>query len=128
MRLTFGVARAGALVGALAFAFGGFLSAQVGHINQISATAWLPAVVLAADLALTRASLRWAVAAAAALAIQLLAGHAQESYMTLWVVGIVLGWRVLIGTWDDVTRRPLETLDRIAMALAERRILLALGA
>ena len=31
-----------------------------------------------------------------------------------------LGWRVLIVTWDDVTMRPRETLDRIAMALTER--------
>jgi very-short-patch-repair endonuclease len=38
-----------------------------------------------------------------------------------------LGWRVLVVTWDDVTLRPVETLDRIAMALAERRRL-ALGA
>jgi very-short-patch-repair endonuclease len=31
-----------------------------------------------------------------------------------------LGWRVLVVTWDDVTMRRPETLDRIAMALAER--------
>jgi very-short-patch-repair endonuclease len=34
-----------------------------------------------------------------------------------------LGWRVLVVTWDDVTQRRAETLDRIAMALAERRVL-----
>jgi len=38
-----------------------------------------------------------------------------------------LGWRILVVTWDDVTMRPAATIDRIAMALAERR-LLALGA
>jgi hypothetical protein len=38
-----------------------------------------------------------------------------------------LGWRVLVVTWDDVVHRRGDTLDRIAMALAERR-LLALGA
>ena len=31
-----------------------------------------------------------------------------------------LGWRVLIVTWDDVTLRPAETLDRFARALGER--------
>jgi very-short-patch-repair endonuclease/predicted transcriptional regulator of viral defense system len=36
-----------------------------------------------------------------------------------------LGWRVLVVTWDDVTRRPAETMDRIAMAFAERRRLAA---
>ena len=35
------------------------------------------------------------------------------------------GWRVLVVTWDDVTRRRAETLDRIAMALAERTRLAA---
>jgi very-short-patch-repair endonuclease len=34
-----------------------------------------------------------------------------------------LGWRVLVVTWDDVTKRRAETLDRIALALAERRML-----
>ncbi|MGZ4713234.1 MAG: DUF559 domain-containing protein [Acidimicrobiia bacterium] len=28
-----------------------------------------------------------------------------------------LGWRVLVVTWDDVTQRPGDTLDRIALAL-----------
>jgi very-short-patch-repair endonuclease len=34
------------------------------------------------------------------------------------------GWRILVVTWDDVTLRPEETLERIAMAFAERRALL----
>jgi very-short-patch-repair endonuclease/predicted transcriptional regulator of viral defense system len=38
-----------------------------------------------------------------------------------------LGWRVLVVTWDDVTQRRAETLDRIAMALAERARLAAAG-
>jgi very-short-patch-repair endonuclease len=32
-----------------------------------------------------------------------------------------LGWRILVVTWDDVTRRRAETLDRIAMARADRQ-------
>ncbi len=32
-----------------------------------------------------------------------------------------LGWRIVVGTWDDVTLAPGGTLDRIAAALAERR-------
>jgi very-short-patch-repair endonuclease len=27
------------------------------------------------------------------------------------------GWRLVTVTWDDVTRRPAATLDRIAIAL-----------
>jgi hypothetical protein len=28
-----------------------------------------------------------------------------------------MGWRTMHVTWDDVTERPAETLDRIAYAL-----------
>jgi very-short-patch-repair endonuclease len=34
-----------------------------------------------------------------------------------------LGWRIVVATWDDVMVTPAETLDRIAMALDERRSL-----
>ena len=34
-----------------------------------------------------------------------------------------LGWRTVIATWDDVVCEPKPTLDRIAMALAERQSL-----
>jgi Bacterial membrane protein YfhO len=100
MCVTFGRGRPGALVGASAFAFGGFLSAQVGHINQLSASAWLPGIALAADLGLRRRSIRWTALAGLALATQLLAGHAQESYMTLWAVGVVLIWRAVVA-WPN---------------------------
>ena len=32
-----------------------------------------------------------------------------------------LGWRIVVATWDDVVTEPLATLERIAMALEERR-------
>ncbi len=31
-----------------------------------------------------------------------------------------LGWRLVVVTWDDVTRHPVETVDRIRAAIAER--------
>jgi very-short-patch-repair endonuclease len=39
-----------------------------------------------------------------------------------------LGWRVLVVTWDDVTVRPAETVERIAAAVGERHRLVARGA
>jgi very-short-patch-repair endonuclease len=27
------------------------------------------------------------------------------------------GWRIMVVTWDDVTRHPAETLERVALAL-----------
>ena len=38
------------------------------------------------------------------------------------------GWRHMVGTWDDVVRRPDETIERIARMLEERRLLASLGA
>src|SRR5947209_17592271 len=48
-RRAFGVLPLAAAISGLAFAFGGFAIAQVGHLNQISAAAWLPAVLLCFD-------------------------------------------------------------------------------
>ncbi|MBM2811403.1 MAG: YfhO family protein, partial [Chloroflexi bacterium] len=96
-RATFAVATIPAVVGACAFAFGGFLTWQIGHINQLSASAWMPAIVLCTDQAIVRKRATWAVAGALALGVQLLAGHAQETYMTLCATGVVVGWRVLAG-------------------------------
>lgn len=38
------------------------------------------------------------------------------------------GWRHMVGSWDDITKRPEETIERIALMLAERRILADAGA
>ncbi len=37
----------------------------------------------------------------------------------------LLGWRIVVGTWEDVTRSPDGTVARIAAALSERRALRA---
>ncbi len=33
-----------------------------------------------------------------------------------------LGWNIVIVTWDDVTQRPAETLDRIALRVGRQRL------
>jgi hypothetical protein len=87
-RHAFGVLPLAAAVGGLAYAFGGFAVGQVGHLNQISAAAWLPAVLLAYDRFAATRHVSWLALGALALALQLLAGHPQETYMTLIVLGI----------------------------------------
>ena len=77
-----------AVLGGLAFAFGGFAVAQVGHLNQISAVAWLPAVLLGYDRFVATRRVAWLALGALALALQLLAGHPQDTYMTLIVLGV----------------------------------------
>ena len=87
-RYAFGALPLAAVLGGLAYAFGGFAVGQVGHLNQVSAAAWLPAVLLAYDRFTVHRRVYWLGLGALALALQLLAGHPQETYMTLIVLGI----------------------------------------
>ena len=98
-RHAFGVLPLAAAVGGLAFAFGGFAVGQVGHLNQLSAAAWLPAVLFAYQRFAATRRPHWIGLGALALGMQLLAGHPQETYMTLIGLGIFGGvtapWRSL---------------------------------
>lgn len=108
LRSVMGVHAWPGLIGATAFAFSGPLLAQIGHLNQLSATLWLPLVVTCADHAYRRRSLLWCALGALALAAQLLAGHAQISYMTGWVLGLLLIWRIAdeVRTAESDTEAP----------------------
>lgn len=87
-RVSLGVRPLAAVVGGLAYGFGGFTVGQTGHINQLSAAAWLPATLVAYDRAVTLASPRWLAGGALALGLQVLAGHPQVTYMTLLALGL----------------------------------------
>ena len=97
VRRSVGTVRGPAVLGAAAFVFGGYVSGHAGHINQISAIAWLPLAALALDLGLRGGGLLAVAALVATLALQLLAGHPQQVYMTLVVLGLVVAWR----RWGD---------------------------
>jgi hypothetical protein len=86
VRKALGVQALPAAVGGLAYAFGGFAVGQVGHLNQISAAAWLPAALLAYESFRRSRQVRFIALGALALALQLLAGHPQETYMSLLLV------------------------------------------
>lgn len=103
-RLSLGLLSPAALVGATAFMLSGVLSGQYGHLNQLSAVAWLPLVLLAADQAVARESLRLALAAGGLLGLQLLAGHPQQSYMTIIAMGLVCIWRAWPLGWPGLAR------------------------
>ena len=78
-----------AFLGACVFAFGGFLSGQAEHINQLNVSAWFPLLLLLWDLCL-RERRRWLAVAALGLAVGvgLLAGHTQASYISLAGLGV----------------------------------------
>ena len=86
-RVVLGLDAVSAAVAGALYGFSGFVGAQVGHLNQLNAAAWLPLALATTHLALTRRTPRWIAATALVLGIQLLAGHAQESYMTVATLG-----------------------------------------
>ncbi|MBE7473505.1 MAG: hypothetical protein DPW09_10980 [Anaerolineae bacterium] len=87
----------GALAAAVIFAFGGYLGAQVEHINQLNAAAWLPLLFLLYDFGLERARRwLWFLLLALVIALTLLAGHAQTVFISLFGLGLYALFRFTI--------------------------------
>lgn len=85
--LTYGFARSGlqlnrlpAWFSAVLYGLGGYLTAQVEHVNQIQGLAWLPAVFW---LLASGASRRRPLLLGLVLGIQVLAGHTQAVFITV---------------------------------------------
>ncbi|MFH1486440.1 MAG: hypothetical protein ABIH46_10240, partial [Chloroflexota bacterium] len=85
--------RLGALVAGIVFMFSGFLSGQIGHINQLNASVWLPLLLLVFDQAFRRRSVVIAVLGSFVFGIQVLAGHPQEAFLGLVGLGIFAVFR-----------------------------------
>jgi hypothetical protein len=111
-----------ALLGASAFALGGFLSGQAEHVNQLNVSAWLPILLLLWE---ARHRARWPALLSLGLVIgvALLAGHTQSSYITLAGLGVyALLEAVLSRPTTDALRQggkrgsgnPLRALARTA--------------
>jgi hypothetical protein len=78
-----------AVTSGVIFGLGGFVGAQVEHINQLNVIAWLPWAFLLLDLSATgRRRLLAGLALSLVIALMLLAGHAQATYICL--VGLAL--------------------------------------
>ncbi len=112
LRHSLAVVRPAAVVGGALFGFGGFVGAQVGHLNQLNAVVWLPLALLTFHRAVSRGSGRWTMATGVILATQLLAGHSQESYMTVVSLAAYGAWLGLSGRG-----RPLPPVARALGAI-----------
>ena len=93
-RLSLRLSWLGAMMAAVLFAFGGYLGAQVEHINQLNAAAWLPLLFLLYDFGVQRERRwLWFLLLAFVVAITLLAGHAQTVFISLFGLGMYGLWR-----------------------------------
>lgn len=82
--------RPAALTGAVIFAFGGFLGANAIEPNVVEAGAWLPLVLLGADVAMRRHIAYGVGLASLALALQLLAGQPHIAALSLLAAALLV--------------------------------------
>jgi len=104
--------RLGALAGAVVFAFGGFFAAQVAHINQVQAAAWLPLLAVAFLKAYRGRSIGWLLGGGVCFGLQLTAGHPQVSYLSIVTL-------ILLGLYE-AARSPVGVGDAADSWLAQR--------
>jgi len=109
-RFGLGLGRTGAWLSGLCYGVGGYYAAQVEHLNQVQALAWLPWLlwlypghvpgVRPASWPIKRGL--WFSGMALVIAMQFLAGHVQSVFIC--IVGLA-GYAVLPLLWDAVQRR-----------------------
>jgi hypothetical protein len=115
-----------ALVAAVIFALGGFLGAQVEHVNQLNASAWLPWLLLclayvhphaAGTRAQPHRERQWLafLGGSAVIGLALLAGHTQAAYIVLFGAGI---YALLRSLPDLLARKWLAGLSGLGILMA----------
>ena len=112
--------RPASLLAAVLFSLGGYLTAQVEHINQVQGIAWLPwyFVVLCGwrpGMTNRRRAARVAASMAAILSLQILSGHTQTVFISLVAIAIWL-LVILITDWqpDSISREGGKSLAYFA--------------
>lgn len=89
--------RAGALIAALVFAYGGYLTSfPVQQMIILQTSVWLPLILLLLDFAIVWRSPAAAIPAGLALAMAALAGHPQTLFYVLLGAGLYFAYRC----WD----------------------------
>ncbi len=95
------IARAGAFVTAVTFAFSGYLMAQLTNLPIVTGSVWLPLIMLLFVKTLERMRPIYAVLCGGAIAVQILAGHPQVVFYSLFTLA-AYGLFRLIQLWRDV--------------------------
>jgi hypothetical protein len=89
-RRTFHITILAGFLSAMIFALGGYLTAQVEHVNQLQGLAWLPWLFWLWEEA--QRDRRYVLGLALALAMQILAGHTQTAFITGFGLGLWALW------------------------------------
>lgn len=115
-RRAVGLALYPAALAVVVFALGGYLTAQVEHVNQLQGLAWLPLALLFTYQLTTASGSRWAwPLLALMLALQLTAGHTQTAFITLVACLLVTIYN-LVATYKS-TRRTVTTLAWLGVSV-----------
>jgi len=115
------------LTAAAIFACGGFLGAQVEHLNQINTSAWFPWLLLCLEGAMERRRRCLALLGGGAIVgLILLAGHSQAAYIVLFGAALYALFRKLRGLRGLNWRHSLSGLAALA-GLAGMGLVLATG-
>lgn len=97
-----GLGRIPCLLGAITFAFSGFMVTHLGHLNMVETAVWLPLVLLF----FRRGAL---LLSAICLAFAYFAGHAQLFLYLLLALGLYALWVGLLGPWLAPNQRPISS-------------------
>src|SRR5512143_2111925 len=100
-----GLRRGAALIGAIAFMFSDVYVTHIGNLNLIAAAAWLPLAFGLFVHGLYKRQAGKVIGSGIIFGLALLAGHAQMSIITLFGLGLIALWQILIAaTWRDRSR------------------------
>jgi hypothetical protein len=140
LRRAVGVSAPAAMLGALACAFAGKMAAHMaaGHVSLVGAVAWLPWALYFVDRAVTQKSLRGALLAGAALALQATT-HSQIFLHTAYLVlayglvaavafALTMGKDLVVSRPDDRQPGPSLSLGRRLADLQSAEAVSRLGA
>ncbi|MEM7334737.1 MAG: hypothetical protein AAF490_21855 [Chloroflexota bacterium] len=112
-----GLERQGALLTAVLFAFGGYYTAQIEHINQMQGLAWLPwylvMLTFAGDEKVSSTFIvvaKTAVGLTLLFSLQFLAGHTQTVFISIvlvlvWSIAKLLNYHLNVNTEDGLLFR-----------------------
>ena len=97
------IRRTGALLAAITYQLCAFMIVSVDFPMILAASAWLPFLLAMVELVIRQqpvpggrsATLPWVVLGAGGLGMHLLAGHGENTYFTLVVMGLYAAWRLV---------------------------------